>query len=197
MFFVVKYANLGGFCCRRRRGCLSSLMLRQMIYLICWILFYLYSFLFPDLLLAESVFFLRSFHGKRLHLSFDLLYFVLSTFISMRRSREPCWIRVSSCHCHFYWKRLHLSPKFKKPTLISSTLFCFIYIPFSDKSTWSLLNSCSFLVLSFSRFTSLAKKNRTSILFFILFHLIPFSKKSTCSIHVPFLSLAVFILEDG
>ena len=24
--FIVKYANLWGFCCRRRRGCLSSLM---------------------------------------------------------------------------------------------------------------------------------------------------------------------------
>jgi len=27
LFFVVKYANLWGFCCRRRHGCLSSLML--------------------------------------------------------------------------------------------------------------------------------------------------------------------------
>ena len=26
-FFIVKYANLWGFCCRRRRGCLSSLLL--------------------------------------------------------------------------------------------------------------------------------------------------------------------------
>ena len=26
LFFIVKYANLRGFCCRRRRGCLSSLM---------------------------------------------------------------------------------------------------------------------------------------------------------------------------
>ena len=26
LFFIVKYANLSGFCCRRRRGCLSSLM---------------------------------------------------------------------------------------------------------------------------------------------------------------------------
>ena len=25
LFFIVKYANLSGFCCRRRRGCLSSL----------------------------------------------------------------------------------------------------------------------------------------------------------------------------
>ena len=25
LFFTVKYANLWGFCCRRRRGCLSSL----------------------------------------------------------------------------------------------------------------------------------------------------------------------------
>ena len=24
LFFIVKYANLWGFCCRRRRGCLSS-----------------------------------------------------------------------------------------------------------------------------------------------------------------------------
>ena len=28
LFFIVKYANLWAFCCRRRRGCLSSLMLR-------------------------------------------------------------------------------------------------------------------------------------------------------------------------
>ena len=26
LFFIVKHANLWGFCCRRRRGCLSSLM---------------------------------------------------------------------------------------------------------------------------------------------------------------------------
>ena len=26
LFFIVKYANLSGFCCRRRRGCLSSLL---------------------------------------------------------------------------------------------------------------------------------------------------------------------------
>ena len=26
LFFIVKYANLCGFCCRRRRGCLSSLI---------------------------------------------------------------------------------------------------------------------------------------------------------------------------
>ena len=29
LFFIVKYANLGGFCCRRRRGCLSSLILEH------------------------------------------------------------------------------------------------------------------------------------------------------------------------
>ena len=28
LFFIVKYANLWGFCCRRRRGCLSSLATR-------------------------------------------------------------------------------------------------------------------------------------------------------------------------
>ena len=28
LFFIVKYANLWGFCCRRRRGCLSSLLLQ-------------------------------------------------------------------------------------------------------------------------------------------------------------------------
>ena len=28
LFFIVKYANLWGFYCRRRRGCLSSLMSR-------------------------------------------------------------------------------------------------------------------------------------------------------------------------
>ena len=27
LFFIVKYANLWGFCCRLRRGCLSSLLL--------------------------------------------------------------------------------------------------------------------------------------------------------------------------
>ena len=27
LFFIVRYANLWGFCCRRRRGCLSSLLL--------------------------------------------------------------------------------------------------------------------------------------------------------------------------
>ena len=27
LFFIVKYANLWGFCCRRRLGCLSSLLL--------------------------------------------------------------------------------------------------------------------------------------------------------------------------
>ena len=26
LFFIVKYSNLSGFCCRRRRGCFSSLM---------------------------------------------------------------------------------------------------------------------------------------------------------------------------
>jgi len=26
LFFIVKYANLWDFCCRRRRGCLSSLL---------------------------------------------------------------------------------------------------------------------------------------------------------------------------
>ena len=29
LFFIVKYANLWGFCCRRRRGCLSSLLSRR------------------------------------------------------------------------------------------------------------------------------------------------------------------------
>ena len=29
MFFIVKYANLWGFCCRRRCGCLSSLITRR------------------------------------------------------------------------------------------------------------------------------------------------------------------------
>ena len=29
LFFIVKYANLWGFCCRRRRGCLSSLIPRS------------------------------------------------------------------------------------------------------------------------------------------------------------------------
>ena len=30
LFFIVKYANLWGFCCRRRRGCLSSLLFRAL-----------------------------------------------------------------------------------------------------------------------------------------------------------------------
>ena len=29
LFVIVKYANLWGFCCRRRRGCLSSLIAKQ------------------------------------------------------------------------------------------------------------------------------------------------------------------------
>ena len=29
LFFIVKYANLWGFCCRCRRGCLSSLILHH------------------------------------------------------------------------------------------------------------------------------------------------------------------------
>ena len=29
LFFIVKYANLWGFCCRRRRGCLSSLLQKR------------------------------------------------------------------------------------------------------------------------------------------------------------------------
>ena len=28
LFFIAKYANLWGFCCRRRRGCLSSLIIQ-------------------------------------------------------------------------------------------------------------------------------------------------------------------------
>ena len=30
LVFIVKYANLWGFCCRRRRGCLSSLLLLRL-----------------------------------------------------------------------------------------------------------------------------------------------------------------------
>ena len=30
LFFIFKYANLWGFCCRRRRGCLSSLIIPGM-----------------------------------------------------------------------------------------------------------------------------------------------------------------------
>jgi len=29
LFFIVKYANLWGFCCRRRRGCLSFLDIKR------------------------------------------------------------------------------------------------------------------------------------------------------------------------
>ena len=32
LFFIVKYANLAGFCCRRRRGCLSSLVSQTGMY---------------------------------------------------------------------------------------------------------------------------------------------------------------------
>ena len=39
LFFIVKYANLWGFCCRRRRGCLSSLLNRRTA---TWNLFVLY-----------------------------------------------------------------------------------------------------------------------------------------------------------
>ena len=35
LFFIVKYANLWGFCCRRRRGCLSSLVLGPSLFLLC------------------------------------------------------------------------------------------------------------------------------------------------------------------
>ena len=31
LFFIVKYANLSGFCCRRRRGCLSSLLILKLV----------------------------------------------------------------------------------------------------------------------------------------------------------------------
>ena len=31
LFFIVKYANLWGFCCRRRRDCLSSLMVVEQL----------------------------------------------------------------------------------------------------------------------------------------------------------------------
>ena len=34
LFFVVKYANLWGFSCRRRRGCLSSLLINQLCFTI-------------------------------------------------------------------------------------------------------------------------------------------------------------------
>ena len=30
LFFIVKYANLWGFCCRRRSGCLRSLISREL-----------------------------------------------------------------------------------------------------------------------------------------------------------------------
>ena len=29
LFAIIKYANVWGFCCRRRRGCLSSLILSE------------------------------------------------------------------------------------------------------------------------------------------------------------------------
>ena len=31
LFFIVKYANLWGFCCRRRRGCLSSRLQKKKV----------------------------------------------------------------------------------------------------------------------------------------------------------------------
>ena len=36
LFFIVKYANLWGFCCRRRRGCLSSLIAETRSYIFRW-----------------------------------------------------------------------------------------------------------------------------------------------------------------
>ena len=32
LFSIVKYANLWGFCCRRRRGCLSSLLQKRQVH---------------------------------------------------------------------------------------------------------------------------------------------------------------------
>ena len=37
LFFIVKYANLWGFCCRRRRGCLSSLIISELFHPIVWL----------------------------------------------------------------------------------------------------------------------------------------------------------------
>ena len=48
LFFIVKYANLCGFCCRRRRGCLSSLIMDK---------FKNVSFLLEDLSESEWVIF--------------------------------------------------------------------------------------------------------------------------------------------
>ena len=39
LFFIVKYANLWGFCCRRRRGCLSSLLMSVPQTIVTWMPF--------------------------------------------------------------------------------------------------------------------------------------------------------------
>ena len=36
LFFIVKYANLWCFCCRRRRGCLSSLLCKTATFCHCF-----------------------------------------------------------------------------------------------------------------------------------------------------------------
>ena len=43
LFFIVKYANLWDFCCRRHRGCLSSLLL---LLFVCFLFLLLSFFLF-------------------------------------------------------------------------------------------------------------------------------------------------------
>ena len=37
LFFIFKYENLWGFCCRRRRGCLSSLIISELFHPIVWL----------------------------------------------------------------------------------------------------------------------------------------------------------------
>ena len=43
LFFIVKYANLWGFCCRRRRGCLSSLLFFNSMTSSVWLIIDLFS----------------------------------------------------------------------------------------------------------------------------------------------------------
>ena len=49
LFFILKYANLWGFCCRRRRGCLSSLLLSLLSEKILLSRYFFYKFSVCDL----------------------------------------------------------------------------------------------------------------------------------------------------
>ena len=69
LFFIVKYANLWGFCCRRRRGCLSSL------------------FSVPGTMCTEVFFFLSK--GE---ISFKSDFEIYPSFQSKRKTFQLTWI---------------------------------------------------------------------------------------------------------